>query len=88
MWRQPHSVLVRDGSLETWLRKAQREQASTNTPESAPKKAALPIRRQDEKIGRNDMVVIKRGEETQTMKWKKAEPMVNGGGWTYVKKAD
>jgi len=67
---------------------AQREQASTNTPESAPKKAALPIRRQDEKIGRNDMVVIKRGEETQTMKWKKAEPMVNGGGWIYVKKAD
>ncbi|MES2668674.1 MAG: preprotein translocase subunit SecA [Patescibacteria group bacterium] len=34
-------------------------------------------------IGRNDEVTIKRGDETQTMKYKKAEPLLKDG-WTIV----
>ena len=36
------------------------------------------------KIGRNDQVTIVRGDERQTLKWKKAEPML-AEGWTLAK---
>lgn len=38
-----------------------------------------------ETIGRNDMVTLRRGEETQTVKYKKAEPLL-GEGWEIVSK--
>jgi hypothetical protein len=47
----------------------------------------LPIRRNEEKYGRNDLVVIRRGSETQTVKYKKAEPLLVSG-WTIIGKAD
>ena len=34
--------------------------------------------------GRNDMVTIKNGEETRTMKYKKAEALINEG-WELVR---
>ena len=37
-----------------------------------------------EEYGRNDMVTIKKGEETQTVKYKKAEPLLSEG-WVLVK---
>jgi len=58
-------------------------------PEQAPGSSAakpeitLPIHRELPKIGRNDMVTIRRGSETQTMKFKKAEPLLHQG-WTLV----
>jgi preprotein translocase subunit SecA len=33
------------------------------------------------KIGRNDMVKITNGMETKEMKYKKAEPLIEGGEW-------
>ena len=37
------------------------------------------------KIGRNDMVTISKGGETQTMKFKKAEHLIRDEGWQLVK---
>ena len=54
--------------------------ASQGGDESA---VAEPIRNTDT-YGRNDEVTIKKGEETQTMKYKKAEPLLSEG-WTIVK---
>ncbi|GHB95430.1 preprotein translocase subunit SecA [Cerasicoccus arenae] len=36
------------------------------------------------KIGRNDTVTIRRGPQTQTMKFKKAEPLIRNEGWVLV----
>jgi hypothetical protein len=46
----------------------------------------LPIRRDETKYGRNDLVIIRRGPETQTVKYKKAEPLLMSG-WTITGKA-
>jgi preprotein translocase subunit SecA len=40
-----------------------------------------PVRREIPKIGRNEMVTIRRGGETQRMKFKKAEPLIQQEGW-------
>ena len=37
------------------------------------------------KIGRNDIVTIEKGGEQQTMKFKKAEPLIMNEGWKLVK---
>jgi preprotein translocase subunit SecA len=37
--------------------------------------------------GRNDHVTITNGTETREMKYKKAEPLLNGGGWRIVEGA-
>ncbi len=34
--------------------------------------------------GRNDVVIIKKGEETQTLKYKKAERLVEEDGWIVI----
>mgnify|MGYP001479194524 CR=1 FL=1 len=36
----------------------------------------------DKKIGRNEKVTIQKGGETKTMKWKKAQPLVESEGWS------
>ncbi|NJK92494.1 MAG: hypothetical protein HC904_12075 [Blastochloris sp.] len=60
------------------------DQAVAASAGEPAKELHLPIQREQPKIGRNDLVTIRRGSETQQLKWKKAEPMVNGGGWTLV----
>ena len=40
-----------------------------------------PIRRREDKIGRNDKVVIRKGSETKTIKYKKFEKL-SEDGWT------
>jgi len=40
-----------------------------------------PIRRELPKFGRNDVVTIRRGSETKTVKFKKAEPLLLNDGW-------
>jgi preprotein translocase subunit SecA len=59
--------------------------ARQNDPADRPKKPeiTLPIHRELPKIGRNDLVTIRRGGETQTLKFKKAEPLLSQG-WTLV----
>jgi preprotein translocase subunit SecA len=57
---------------------------NSQAPEPAARDLHLPIHREQPKIGRNDLVTIRRGSETQQLKWKKAEPLVQTGGWTLV----
>ena len=38
-----------------------------------------------EKIGRNDLVRITNGSETQELKYKRAEPLIASGEWTLVR---
>ena len=52
------------------------------TPAVAPKPE--PFRRQSPKIGRNAVVRIRKGPETQDIKWKKAEALVRDEGWEVV----
>ena len=40
-----------------------------------------PVRREAPKIGRNEVVTIRKGGETQRMKFKKAEPLIENEGW-------
>ncbi|MFO8027060.1 MAG: preprotein translocase subunit SecA [Opitutales bacterium] len=45
-----------------------------------------PVRRELPKIGRNDMVKIRKGPEEKEMKFKKAEPLLQNEGWELVTK--
>jgi preprotein translocase subunit SecA len=45
-----------------------------------------PIRRELPKIGRNDTVTIRKGPEEKTLKFKKAEAMIQDEGWDLVQK--
>ena len=47
-----------------------------------------PVKRELPKIGRNEMVTIRKGGETQQMKWKKAEELVRDQGWELVQQAE
>jgi len=54
-------------------------------PRPAPKKEQklpdLPMARELPRLGRNDMVTITRGGQTQTIKFKKAEQLIRDEGW-------
>ncbi|MBM3868698.1 MAG: preprotein translocase subunit SecA [Verrucomicrobia bacterium] len=56
--------------------------ATESAPAVAPKQE--PFRRQTPKIGRNAVVRIRKGPETQDIKWKKAEALVRDEGWEVV----
>jgi preprotein translocase subunit SecA len=45
-----------------------------------------PIRRELPKIGRNDVVTIRKGMETKELKFKKAEALILNEGWQIVTK--
>ena len=45
-----------------------------------------PVRRELPKIGRNEMVTIRKGPEEKEMKFKKAEPLLQNDGWELVRK--
>jgi preprotein translocase subunit SecA len=45
-----------------------------------------PIRRELPKLGRNDTVTIRKGNETKELKFKKAEVMILNDGWDLVQK--
>ena len=71
---------------------AQQGAAAGQPPEGAgrpaPKKASLPkikpIKREMPKVGRNDLVVIRKAGETAEMKFKKAEALIENEGWQLV----
>ena len=52
------------------------------SPASVPKPE--PFRRLAPKIGRNAVVRIRKGPETQDLKWKKAEALVRDEGWEVI----
>ena len=60
-------------------------------PAPAPRKPVElpkvePVRRELPKLGRNDVVTIRKGGETQELKFKKAEAMILNDGWNLVQK--
>jgi len=59
---------------------ASTQQAKLPKPKKAQPVVNLP------KIGRNEMVTIRRGPQTQTIKFKKAEPLIRNEGWVLVEK--
>jgi preprotein translocase subunit SecA len=68
----------------TAARKAQPATAGSG----AQREVKLPkvtVRRDVPKLGRNEVVTIKRGDETQTLKFKKAEPLIREEGWQLVR---
>ncbi|MEO0040310.1 MAG: hypothetical protein RIS38_1258, partial [Verrucomicrobiota bacterium] len=81
-------------ALEALMRRAQGQATATgpaepgtgaaaeSSPAQAPK--AEPFRRTAPKIGRNAVVRIRKGPETQDLKWKKAEALVRDEGWEVV----
>ncbi|PXA05600.1 preprotein translocase subunit SecA [Coraliomargarita sinensis] len=82
------------GSPQTSALTAAAAQAQTATATqggAAPKKDVElpklePVRRELPKIGRNDMVKIRKGPEEKEMKFKKAEPLIQNEGWELVTK--
>ncbi len=80
-------------ALEATIRSSQGRAIATGpaepgTPEDTASTSAQPkaepFRRSTNKIGRNDLVRIRKGGETLELKWKKAEPMVRDEGWQLV----
>ena len=81
-------------ALEALMRRAQGQakaigpaeagavETTATTPANAPKPE--PFRRLTPKIGRNAVVRIRKGPETQDLKWKKAEALVRDEGWEVV----
>jgi preprotein translocase subunit SecA len=60
---------------------AARAAAQAAEAEAAKPAPGITIRREYPKIGRNDIVRIRRGPETQNLKWKKAEALIRTQGW-------
>ena len=58
------------------------EVETQTSPANAPKPE--PFRRLAPKIGRNAVVRIRKGPETQDLKWKKAEALVRDEGWEVI----
>ena len=56
--------------------------AAPGKPVELPK--VKPIRRELPKVGRNDIVTIRKGPEEKTLKFKKAEAMIQNDGWDLV----
>lgn len=63
--------------------RAAQPSAEAKRPVSRPR----PVQRSLPKIGRNETVMIRRGKETQEVKFKKAESMILNEGWVLVAKA-
>ena len=55
-----------------------------NTQENSYKENTETIKRDEPKLGRNDLVKITNGQETQELKYKKAKPMIESGEWRIV----
>ena len=74
---------------EEELKKAQARLAigggSLEIQRKAQEAAHTPIRK-EEKTGRNEFVTITNGTDTETMKFKKAEPLLASGEWQVVEK--
>ena len=61
-------------------------QAGVSPGKSVELPKVEPIRRELPKVGRNDFVTIRKGPEEKTLKFKKAEAMIQNDGWDLVQK--
>ena len=52
-----------------------------NEKQATPIVKTSTVTRNEPKLGRNDLVKITNGQDTQEMKYKKAKPMIESGEW-------
>jgi preprotein translocase subunit SecA len=55
-----------------------------NEKQPTPELKTNTVTRSEPKLGRNDLVKITNGQETQEMKYKKAKPMIESGKWRLI----
>ncbi len=55
-------------------------------PKRDVKLPKVTVRREVPKLGRNEVVTIRKGDQTETMKFKKAQPLLENEGWELVRK--
>lgn len=77
---QPRAVAAEAEAQKQQAARAQEQGGSSaaSTPTRQPQRTA------DNAPARNEFVTITNGQETQTIKFKKAEPLLDAGGWTIV----
>ncbi|MGF1484894.1 MAG: preprotein translocase subunit SecA [Opitutales bacterium] len=59
--------------------------AAAGQPKREVKLPKVTVRREVPKLGRNEMVTIRKGDRTETMKFKKAQPLLENEGWQLEK---
>ncbi|MEM7792432.1 MAG: preprotein translocase subunit SecA, partial [Verrucomicrobiota bacterium] len=87
----PGTGQAQPGALAGAAAVAQAEAVKAGVAKPAPQKEVElpkvePIRRELPKLGRNDIVKIRKGPEEKEMKFKKAEAMILNEGWQLVQK--
>ena len=80
----PGTGMGQDASALTAAAGQPQAGAAPGKPVELPK--VEPIRRELPKVGRNDIVTIRKGPEEKTLKFKKAEAMIQNDGWDLVQK--
>ncbi|WOO40698.1 preprotein translocase subunit SecA [Rubellicoccus peritrichatus] len=80
------AVAQKAGGIQTGGAAAQ-AQAKPGKERQLPKVKIETARRELPKIGRNEMVTIRKGPEVKQMKFKKAEQMIQNEGWQLVQPA-
>ena len=65
---------------------SQEKANQTDSKKSVELPKLQPIRRELPKLGRNDIVTIRKGTKTQTLKFKKAETLILNDGWELEQK--
>jgi preprotein translocase subunit SecA len=79
---QPKMVDKEEEERKAEARAAQQSAGATSESQAQKRQ---PIEK-PKTYGRNDIVTIKKGEETQALKYKKAEPLIESGEWELVSK--
>jgi preprotein translocase subunit SecA len=82
-----NSLKQREQKQEITLEKADSnnyKDDELNTQENSYKENTETIKRDEPKLGRNNLVKITNGQETQELKYKKAKPMIESGEWRIV----
>ncbi|MBY0309572.1 preprotein translocase subunit SecA [Patescibacteria group bacterium] len=78
----PRVVIAEEDEMR---KQSEAAQAAAGESASAAKRVAAPVRADSNEPERNDLVTITDGTTSQTLKYKKAEPLISGGGWTLVR---
>jgi preprotein translocase subunit SecA len=79
----PHIIPADDTRIRAEEAKVRARLVAASEGGDGSEAAPQPIQNTGPSFGRNDTVTIRRGEEEQTLKYKKAEPLLNEG-WTLI----
>jgi|CXWL01.1.fsa_nt_gi preprotein translocase subunit SecA len=76
----PHLEPADDARIRSQEEKIRRELLANSSDDGSIERTREPLVKAGVEYGRNDMVTIRKGEEAQTLKYKKAEPLL-AQGW-------